>query len=186
MILSCYINSINCVININDAQNTMKAVVASAVASKEGDFSKISVKNISIPTPSPGEVLIKVAASSVNPVDWKILTGGLPLKFPHTLGFDVSGTVAQCNDCKRLKENDVVWADLGKTWLLRGGELGAYAEYALADEEQVGLKPNGIDKNIRPYKAPLLLLVQDGCPASSVVTPKEISLIPDPDLLGVL
>ena len=145
LILSCYINSINCVISINDARNTMKAVVASAVASKEGDFSKISVKNISIPTPSSGEVLIKVAASSVNPVDWKILTGGLPLKFPHTLGFDVSGTVAQCNDCKRLKENDVVWADLGKTWLLRGGELGAYAEYALADEEQVGLKPNGID-----------------------------------------
>merc|ERR1711871_304060 len=37
-----------------------------------------------------------------------------------------------------------VWADLGQMWLLRGGELGAYAEYALADEAQVALKPTAM------------------------------------------
>ena len=123
----------------------MMAVVATAVGKKEGDFSNVFVRNVSIPTPKVGQVLIKVAASSVNPVDWKILAGGLPLKFPHTLGFDVSGRIVKCNGCKRLKVNDYVWADLGKMWLLRGGELGAYAQYAVADESQVGLKPDGID-----------------------------------------
>ena len=38
-----------------------------------------------------------------------------------------------------------MWADLGKDWVLKGrGELGAYAQYALADESQVGLKPKGL------------------------------------------
>jgi len=129
----------------NNNNGMMKAVVANAVASKVGDFSNVFIKDIPIPTPRAGEVLIKVAASSVNPVDWKILTGGLPLKFPHTLGFDVSGTIVKCSHCQRLKVDDVVWADLGKTWIFRGGELGAYAQYAIADEEQVSLKPNGID-----------------------------------------
>ena len=118
--------------NHNNDNGMMKAVVANAVASKVGDFSNVVIKDIPIPTPRAGEVLIKVAASSVNPVDWKILTGGLPLKFPHTLGFDVSGTIVKCNDCERLKVDDVVWADLGKTWIFRGGELGAYAQYAIS------------------------------------------------------
>ena len=49
------------------------------------------------PTPGPGEVLVRVAAASVNPVDWKILDGHLkdqmPLDFPHTPGVDGAGVV---------------------------------------------------------------------------------------------
>jgi NADPH:quinone reductase-like Zn-dependent oxidoreductase len=49
--------------------------------------------------------MIKVNASSVNPVDWKVVESGsgLPIKFPHILGFDLAGTVVQCPGCKRLK-----------------------------------------------------------------------------------
>ena len=46
-----------------------------------------------------GQVLIQVAASSVNPVDWKIIeTGGGfgVFRFPHTIGFDIAGTVVEC------------------------------------------------------------------------------------------
>ena len=53
----------------------------------------------------------------------------------------MSGTIIKVVGVKRLRVGDHVWADLGKTWMLRGGELGAYAEYAVADENQVGLKP---------------------------------------------
>ena len=104
-----------------------------------GDFSQIL--NYGRPLPRPptkGQVLIRVNASSVNPVDWKIAETGanMGLSFPHILGFDVAGEVVACPGCARLKPGDLVWADLGKRWALRGGELGAYAQCALADESQ--------------------------------------------------
>ena len=126
----------------------MKAAVASGTAPM-GDFSKVSIVDHKVPSPGPGELLIQVNASSVNPVDWKIIETNFdestvnPLHFPHVLGFDVSGVVVKVGEgCSRLKVGDAVWADLGKLWPLRGGgELGAYAEYALADESQVSIKP---------------------------------------------
>jgi NADPH:quinone reductase-like Zn-dependent oxidoreductase len=49
------------------------------------------------PAPGPGEVLVRVAATSVNPIDWKIRSGAfkdmIPLSFPAILGFDVAGIV---------------------------------------------------------------------------------------------
>merc|ERR1711959_127589 len=75
--------------------STMKAVQATGAAAA-GDFSKIHVNNIAVPKPGHGQVLIQVAASSVNPVDWKIIEKGTMsalLSWPHTLGFDVSGTI---------------------------------------------------------------------------------------------
>ena len=115
-----------------------------AEARPAGDFSQIL--NYGQPVPPPprkGQVLIRVNASSVNPVDWKIVQTGanMGLRFPHILGFDVAGEVASCPSCTRLKVGDQVWADLGKRWLLRGGELGAYAQCVIADEDQVGLLP---------------------------------------------
>ena len=124
---------------------SMRAVTSTAVASGDGNFTMVHLLNRSVPTPGHGEILLAVHASSVNPVDWKILSGGLPLRFPHVLGFDASGIVAAVGSgCNRIKVGDSVWADLGKTWLLRGGELGAYADYALADESQVALKPQAM------------------------------------------
>jgi NADPH:quinone reductase-like Zn-dependent oxidoreductase len=108
-----------------------------AEARPAGDFSQIL--NYGQPIPEPprnGQVLIRVNASSVNPIDWKIVQTGanMGLRFPHILGFDVAGEVASCPGCTRLKVGDQVWADLGKRWLLRGGELGAYAQCVVADE----------------------------------------------------
>ena len=125
---------------------TMRAVVATAKAN-EGNFSLVEVvSNHAVPTPAHKEIIIAVHASSVNPVDWKLLSGDLPVRFPHILGFDVAGTVAAVGSgSTRLNVGDAVWADLGEIWPLRGGELGAYAEYALANEAQVGLKPQSMN-----------------------------------------
>jgi len=128
---------------------TMRAVLATK-ASADADFSNLRyVTDQPVPAPGIGEVVIAVAASSVNPVDWKITDPGgvvgLVFKYPHVLGFDVAGVVAAVGKgCKRLKVGDAVWADLGQVWPLRGGQLGAYAEYALADEKQVGRSPTSI------------------------------------------
>ena len=51
------------------------------------------------PVPAADEVLIEVAAASVNAADWKQRRGSYPdLAFPHILGRDVSGTVAAVGD----------------------------------------------------------------------------------------
>jgi len=128
--------------------STMRAVLAKGT-SKELNVSAVVeyVADRDVPKPGIGEILIAINASSVNPVDWKVLEGGLPLKFPHVLGFDASGVVVAKGSLTsdRLNVGDEVWCDLGKTWLLKGGgELGAYAEFAVADESQVGLKPTSM------------------------------------------
>jgi len=116
---------------------TMRAVVVTG-ASQEGDFSKVTISEQPVPTPSNGEVLIRVVASSINPVDWKLME--MPI-WPRVAGFDVAGVVESVGTgCSRLKPGDAVWADLGKG-NFPGVQLGAWAQYALADESQVGLKP---------------------------------------------
>jgi len=129
----------------------MRAAVVTGKGSKEGDFSKVSVlPDRAVPTPGKGQVLIKVAASSVNPVEWKLLSSKLII--PLTLfrskvwGFDVAGTIEQVGSgCTRLKVGDEVWADLGKSSLTNPIQLGAWAEYAVADESQVGVKPTTLN-----------------------------------------
>jgi len=75
------------------------------------------------------------------------LTSPLAILGPKVLGFDVSGTVeAVGSGCTRLKVGDAIWADLGKSGILKGGvQLGAWAQFAVADESQVGLKPHSLN-----------------------------------------
>lgn len=93
------------------------------------------------PVPGKGEVLIKVHAAGVNPVDWKIRKGLFgPVQFPATLGFDVSGVVeAVGEDVKRLVLGDEVYA------LLPLQKAGGYAEYVVCQESIVALRPKRVD-----------------------------------------
>lgn len=124
---------------------TMRAVVVTD-ATPEGDFSNVKVvDDYPVPTPGSGQVLIKAAASSINPVDWKIMEDAT--HWPAVPGFDLAGVVEAVGDgedCGRLKLGDGVWADLGKGLGNGPLQLGAWAEYALADCSQVGLKPQSM------------------------------------------
>ena len=93
------------------------------------------------PTPGHDEVLIKVHAAAVNPIDWKMRAGYVkevfPLAFPSTLGWDVSGTVEAAGDkVTQFKRGDEVYA------LVTGG---GYAEYVAAKETVVARKPRTVD-----------------------------------------
>lgn len=71
----------------------MKAIVIHGYGSPE----VLKYEDYQDPVPGPGDVLVKVAASSVNPFDFKVRSGAMkdfiPLTFPAILGIDVSGTV---------------------------------------------------------------------------------------------
>jgi NADPH:quinone reductase-like Zn-dependent oxidoreductase len=96
------------------------------------------------PTPGAGDILIRVHATSVNPVDIAIRSGlfkeRMKYQMPMTPGWDVSGVVeAVTAGATRLKPGDEVYArpDLARD--------GAYAEYIAVRESEVALKPKTID-----------------------------------------
>ena len=96
------------------------------------------------PTPLTNEVLIRVRAASVNPVDWKIRDGYGKQIFNHQmpliLGWDVAGTIEAVGpEVDKFKLGDPVY---GYTSLLRDG---AYAEFAIAKQEEIAVKPASLD-----------------------------------------
>jgi NADPH:quinone reductase-like Zn-dependent oxidoreductase len=89
------------------------------------------------PKPGPGEVLVDIAAASVNGADWKVRTGGYgALKFPYVLGRDFSGTVSALGEgVTDFKVGDEVFA------VLPAGQEGAYAEKVAVKAAVVAKKP---------------------------------------------
>jgi NADPH:quinone reductase-like Zn-dependent oxidoreductase len=121
---------------------TMKAVTSRIYGGPE----VMKLEEVERPTPKSGEVLIKVAASSVNPYDWHFLRGSpffirlvesgfLKPKNP-ILGADVSGTIAAVGPgVTAFKVGDDVFGDIG---------AGAFAQYAVAPVKKSVPKPKSI------------------------------------------
>lgn len=96
------------------------------------------------PQPAADEVLIRVAAASVNPVDYKIREGKYPPvgrdKLPLVLGRDVCGLVEGFGPGTRgFNPGQEVYAMLPP-------DHGGYAEYAVAKEAHLALKPQTLDR----------------------------------------
>ena len=96
------------------------------------------------PVPGPGQVLVKVAATSFNPVDAGIRGGYLSevyqISFPHIPGVDVAGTIAELGDAvEGWSLGDAVVA------FLPLDADGAAAEYAIAPAESLALAPQSVD-----------------------------------------
>ncbi len=100
-------------------------------------------RDIAIPEVGPHDVLVKVRASGVNPVDFKIRQGMTKvltkLKFPAVLGNELSGVVARVGpEVTRFTEGDEVFARMAK------GHMGAFAELATVDQSLAVLKPTNM------------------------------------------
>jgi NADPH:quinone reductase-like Zn-dependent oxidoreductase len=111
---------------------------------EHGGPEKLILEDIPVPEPAPNEVLVKVFATAVNPVDWKIREGERKEKFPSalplTLGWDLSGVVEKCgSDAKKFKAGDEVY---GRPFPTKNG---AYAEYIVVTENEINYKPKTID-----------------------------------------
>ena len=66
--------------------------------SEHGDPDVLRVAEVPEPHAGPGRVRVKVAAASVNPLDWKLLGGGEPLTAPVVPGFDAAGVVDEVGE----------------------------------------------------------------------------------------
>ncbi|WP_338667779.1 zinc-dependent alcohol dehydrogenase family protein [Pseudodesulfovibrio methanolicus] len=99
-------------------------------------------RDVPVPDPGPGEVLVRVAGTSLNPIDNKIATLGPALAFapelPALLGMDMAGTVEAVGPgANRFKVGDRVFGCPGGV----RGLPGTLAEYVAADERLLGRAP---------------------------------------------
>ncbi|HVS51065.1 MAG TPA: NADP-dependent oxidoreductase [Opitutaceae bacterium] len=102
----------------------------------------LRLENLPKPEPRDGEVLIRVRAASVNPVDYKMRSGSFKpegMRTPLTLGRDVSGVVEGIGrGVDDIRAGDEVYALLDR-------DHGGYAEYAIASAHGTASKPDSID-----------------------------------------
>lgn len=123
------------------SEPTMRAITQDSLGGPE----VLRLSDRPRPRPLPTEVLVRVHAAGVNPVDWKSReTGGIAGLLgepPFVLGWDVSGVVEEVGfGVHTLKAGDEVF---GMPWFPR--PASAYAEYVTAPSRQFALKPRTID-----------------------------------------
>jgi NADPH:quinone reductase-like Zn-dependent oxidoreductase len=117
----------------------MRAVTQTSVGGPEVLF----VAEQPDPSPRPGEVLVRVKAAGINPVDGAVRGGFYPLlgEPPFILGWDISGTVAALGpDVTAFKVGDEVF---GMPRFPK--QAAAYAELAAAPADEIAAKPAAID-----------------------------------------
>ena len=113
----------------------MRAAVTEAFAG----IDRLVVRDVPKPVPGPGEVLVRVKAAAMNPLDCKLREGKFRLIFrvkpPFVLGFDLAGEVeAVGTGVTRLRPGDAVFGTLSRP--------GAHAEHAVAAEQMLLPKPS--------------------------------------------
>ena len=100
----------------------------------------LKLEDLPRPVPKEDEVLIRVSAASINPLDWKIREGARRAQFstPYYPGCDVAGTVEAVGaGVTSYQVGDAVYSMIGRT--------GGYAEYAVAKADVVAPKPASLD-----------------------------------------
>src|SRR5579875_1705413 len=105
-----------------------------------GDSDQLRYEDIPMPEPGPNEALVKVAATSINPIDWKLRSGAMKgrmqLNLPYIPGRDVAGTVVRVGtDVRNLQPGQTVI----------GLVNNSYAEYLTANADHLTVLPHGLD-----------------------------------------
>jgi NADPH:quinone reductase-like Zn-dependent oxidoreductase len=114
----------------------MKAIVVSEYGGPE----VLKYQDFPDPIPGPNQVLVRVAATSINPFDIKRRSGDVkafaPIRFPGIIGVDVAGTIISCGP-------GVTGFSAGER--VFGMADGTYAERCLAEAENLAKIPPGLD-----------------------------------------
>ena len=142
-------HAIQQVVRERDARRTIAdqhptATMRAARIHSYGDPTGVKIVQAPRPEPGRGQVLVRVKAAGVNPLDWMVAEGKarswLDHRLPLTLGWELAGTVEKLGaDVRRLKPGDEVFGMID----LSGD--GADAEFAVGDENAFAIKPRTLD-----------------------------------------
>ncbi|PZO74099.1 MAG: NADPH:quinone reductase [Mesorhizobium amorphae] len=114
----------------------MRAVVIETYGGNE----VLQHADVNRPTPGPGEVLVKIEAAGVNPVDWKIRNGAgarMGMSLPIHLGGEIAGTIEELGDgVTEFEAGENVFGIIAS---------GGFAEYAVAKAADLASVPANLD-----------------------------------------
>src|SRR5260370_30227015 len=115
-------------------------VMKAIVLHEYGGADKLKYEEWDDPQAGDGQILIRVTAAGINPIDWKIRSGAMkafmPLELPAILGYDYSGVVRSVGKgVQGYAVGDKVFGRAGKT----------YAELLVADLAGMSKLPKGLD-----------------------------------------
>ncbi|AES74705.1 putative 2-methylene-furan-3-one reductase [Medicago truncatula] len=120
------------------------------VYSQYGNIEEILKFDSNVPTPHPKEdqVLIKVVAAALNPVDIKRALGhfkDIDSPLPTVPGYDVAGVVVSVGEqVKKFKVGDEVYGDINEITLHNPKTIGTLSEYTVAEEKVLAHKPSNL------------------------------------------
>lgn len=114
-----------------------RAIVINAYGGKE----ELAEAKVDLPALEADQILVKTAATSINPIDWKLREGYLkqmfPWQFPIILGWDIAGEVVEVGaEVSNFNIGDAIYARPETT------PFGTYADYAIVDATLAALKPS--------------------------------------------
>lgn len=114
-----------------------RAIVINAYGGKE----ELAEAKVDLPALEADQILVKTAATSINPIDWKLREGYLkqmfPWQFPIILGWDIAGEVVEVGaEVSDFNIGDAIYARPETT------PFGTYADYAIVDATLAALKPS--------------------------------------------
>ncbi|EXC20282.1 Quinone oxidoreductase-like protein [Morus notabilis] len=114
---------------------------------KSGEVLKFE-ENVGIPDLKEDQVLIKVAAAAINPVDFKRMLGwfkAIDTPPPVVPGFDVAGVVVKVgSQARKFKLGDEVYGDINENSVQNPKKIGSLSEYTAAEEKVLALKPKNL------------------------------------------
>lgn len=123
-----------------DNTDNMSARMKAVVINEYGDNDVVQYTDVDRPEPQAGEVLVRVHAAGVNPVDWKIRGGAgqrMGMTLPINLGSEIAGIVEKLgNGVSGFEEGDAVYGII---------KSGGFAEYAVANAADMARKPASLD-----------------------------------------
>ena len=131
-------------ITVIAAAQAANAVMKAMVVHEFGGPEVMKYEDAPRPEPKDDEILVRVMAAAVNPVDSYVRQGmfakrGMDNR-PAIIGYDISGVVEKTGaNAKKFKAGDKVYSYLS---VMRGG---GYAEFAIAKESETALKPKNIN-----------------------------------------
>jgi NADPH:quinone reductase-like Zn-dependent oxidoreductase len=129
----------------NQPDDSIPTMMTAAQQNGYGEARDVITLEHNVPVPrrlSSNQILVRVHAAAINPIDWKLLNGNLSLiirfSFPHIPGKDVAGVVVDVgSSVKHLKVGDKIYGNLHS-------DEGTYAEYVRGNESQFALKPSNL------------------------------------------